>query len=1344
MGATSEERSLRAGDIVAGVFRVEALLGRGGAGAVYRVRDARSGRKLALKQLLPPDDDRRALVTSHFEREFYTLSQLAHPRIIEVYDYGLDQDFAYYTMELLDGEDLHERGKLTWRKACAILCDVASSLAIVHARGLVHRDVSARNVRCTSDERAKLIDFGAMAPIGVSHRLVGTPPFVPPEALQLQALDGRADLFALGALAYWTLTGRYAYPASTFNQLRDLWRTAVPTPRQYQPELPPALAELVLQLLQLERGERPSSAAEVMERLSGIAGLQLQELPQVGRAYLVMPTLVARDHALRQVRGALLQSMQSSRGAALLIEGEAGSGRSRFLDACVLEAKLIGAVVLRGDQADRSPGPYAMARALGRQLLQNAPGLAHQSALPRVSLLSHVLPELAPPGELGKLAPERRHLQAALRDWVLTVARAKHVVIAVDDVGAVDEPSAAWLGALAHGAQRRQLSLLLTARRDLDGAVVRLLREVAISIEMEPLSAAQTEELLRSLFGDAERLVQLAERVQSVARGNPRNTMALIEHMVARGSLRYEAGSWTLPLELRSAELPASDGDAVQRRLAALSADARTLVEALALTDPSALSLPDYAVLGGQQDPRRTFRALDELVAAGILISEGEQYGVTRPGALEHVRASLDGERLRVLHARIATALQSHPEASLELSHHLLLGGREHEAIERLLSTPIDAHHPRMCEVLECAVLAAERLQLPVRSRLELHRLLVHFAALMGHNALFMQYGLPLIDRLEHDSGLRDSLEFAPAVNSEAPVAAALARAQQRHDSLPEALRGLSPKESLPALLMHYVGCVTMAALTQRLELVERVLPLEAWFGVHPWVALVHDAVGMQRALQSGRHHLFLGHFTALMGGLAQLSSSDRGHPYIKLLRFGNVYTRGLGSAVHALPSTHETIAELESQPGFRSNAWRVRMVYELALGNLELARDGRRRAELLDLQDGAQVFPDSTLRVELLVYIATEDLLGVKRSMERIQALAAAYPGWRPTLSIAHGHYRRLQGDPAGGLEVLLAAIDTVQPGRHMDWSVAGEARLLLLRDLGRHAEAAALGLDLLAVCSQYELWSEAHRLKLATAEVLAQVGQLELATRLISEYLALQEKALIRGVMSGLAHETRARIAIAARDESALLRHAELCAREYSAAPNANLSARYERLMRAAAAAGMVLNQLPEQQAEDQAAHDAARTVYSRMLTCVSPAERSEQALQLLLEATGARTGHLFGLRSGRLHWLSSGDQSEAPRALEHTLEDYWKRQLDNETEAGPTLDFRPAPLETFIDDQGREFEPLLLRGKHQGEAMIAGVAALHYDEDDRPEPRKAMLHALVAALISGDVVDPITCVA
>src|SRR5688572_23021318 len=110
---------------IAGRYRVQGELGRGGMAVVHRVTDVTYGRELALKQLVPPRSARSAReATLLFEREFHTLTQLSHPRVIEVYDYGLADGTPYYTMELLDGRDLRELSPLPWRQACALLYDV--------------------------------------------------------------------------------------------------------------------------------------------------------------------------------------------------------------------------------------------------------------------------------------------------------------------------------------------------------------------------------------------------------------------------------------------------------------------------------------------------------------------------------------------------------------------------------------------------------------------------------------------------------------------------------------------------------------------------------------------------------------------------------------------------------------------------------------------------------------------------------------------------------------------------------------------------------------------------------------------------------------------------------------------------------------------------------------------------------------------------------------------------------------------------------------------------------------------------------------------------------------------
>ncbi|HMI90733.1 MAG TPA: serine/threonine-protein kinase, partial [Polyangiales bacterium] len=195
------------GSYIAQRYVVEASLGAGGMAEVFRVRDTADGSVVALKRLNQELVARRPVVAMLFEREYHTLKQLQHPSIVRVHDYGLCELGPYYTMELLGGDDLMQLAPLPWREACAVLRDVASSLAIVHSRRLLHRDVSPRNVRRGPDGRAKLIDFGAMATLGCSGELIGTPPCVPPEAVHGQPLDARADLYALGAVAYWTLTG---------------------------------------------------------------------------------------------------------------------------------------------------------------------------------------------------------------------------------------------------------------------------------------------------------------------------------------------------------------------------------------------------------------------------------------------------------------------------------------------------------------------------------------------------------------------------------------------------------------------------------------------------------------------------------------------------------------------------------------------------------------------------------------------------------------------------------------------------------------------------------------------------------------------------------------------------------------------------------------------------------------------------------------------------------------------------------------------------------------------------------------------------------------------------------
>jgi len=406
---------------------------------VYRVVDNTTGRKLALKRLLEQrEGERQEHIAELFEREFYTLAQLAHPRVVAVYDFGKDESAgSYYTMELLDGGDLRELSPLPWQRACSLLVDICSVLSLLHSRGLIHRDLTPRNVRCTQDFKAKLIDFGAMVPMGPCKQLMGTPAFTAPEMVALQSLDARADLYSLGATLYHALTGRQAYPARSFDDLRNAWRSRPRPPSNFVEDIPGELDNLVLSLIDLDLMGRPVNAAEVMERLSAIAGVEVDEQLWVSRAYLSTPTLVGRDANTLRVRKHMMRALRGH-GGTVMIEGAPGVGRTRFLDACVLESKLAGATVLRSDASDAQAGAWSAVRTMANQLLGELPQRSLEAARPHAPVLGHVLPGLLDRFEEGEINLEtfadtqqlRPRAQAALRDWLLKVSEQRCLVLA--------------------------------------------------------------------------------------------------------------------------------------------------------------------------------------------------------------------------------------------------------------------------------------------------------------------------------------------------------------------------------------------------------------------------------------------------------------------------------------------------------------------------------------------------------------------------------------------------------------------------------------------------------------------------------------------------------------------------------------------------------------------------------------------------------------------------------------------------------------------------------------------------------------------------------------------------
>jgi eukaryotic-like serine/threonine-protein kinase len=270
-----------------GQYTLETKLGEGGMGVVYRATHAMLRRPAAIKLLLP--DRASAVDLARFEREVQLTSRLAHPNTVSIFDYGRTAaGVFYYVMEYIDGLDLErlveKEGPIHPGRAIHILSQASSALAEAHSLGLVHRDIKPANIMLTErpDEPdvVKVVDFGLVktmeghtgdASLSNAKVLTGTPMYLAPEAITSpDAVDARADVYAMGAVAYYLLTGEHVFTAKTVIEVcsKHLHETPIPPSERLGAPLPGDLEALVLSCIAKKPAERPASAAVLRDALA--------------------------------------------------------------------------------------------------------------------------------------------------------------------------------------------------------------------------------------------------------------------------------------------------------------------------------------------------------------------------------------------------------------------------------------------------------------------------------------------------------------------------------------------------------------------------------------------------------------------------------------------------------------------------------------------------------------------------------------------------------------------------------------------------------------------------------------------------------------------------------------------------------------------------------------------------------------------------------------------------------------------------------------------------------------------------------------------------------------------
>lgn len=1341
---------------IGGRYRIEELLGRGATGEVYRVVDTTDDRTLAIKRLVMPSGPARERAETSFASEYQVLSEIDHPRVVSVHDYGRDDAGPFYVMDLIEGEDLRRRAPMPWREACAVLHDLCTSLALLHSRRLVHRDVTPRNVRLDDEGRAVLLDFGTMVSFGPTEFTAGTPPYVAPEVVHGQRVDERTDLYSLGAVGYFLLTGRDAYPAQDWRQLRDLWRSRPVPPAVVQSDVPPALDQLITSLMSLVAPARPRSAAEVMDRLRVVAQLPGSDV-EYAQSFLASPSLFGRDEARLSFRKRMVRAMRG-RGSSILVHGETGSGRSRLLESHVLEGKLVGALVMQASAQSSGNGQYATVLTLLRQFRDAAPDFFADTIEPHLSILGHISPELQPvdedPYQLVEFSTpdaERTTVQRTLVRWIRSLRQHLCVLVVVDDLDQCDALSAAVIVELADPSSSERVVVVASAHNAATrqpGSAAHQLGSRGARCLLRNLSRSQTGQLIESIFGTVPRVEQVADWVFQLSAGNPGLCMRLAQHLADRGVAQLEAGRWVLPNEPAQIALPQKLDGALEFELRSVGDEARTVAQLIALTTPEfPLELRHYRALSSDSQTGY-LSALEELRRAGIVVSRGGRWDF--PGELlRNAARKLPSTATRqALHYRLADAYEACDESAPVVAHHLLQAGEPDRAYDRMgIATIVEqpeqpqgptAHFYQSrngIALLKFGLEHAERRGLSERTLFRWRNALLSLAF---RDPELTQHASAVLERLQHDTGLCYLSEIDPELPAEGRIQAMFGRAHQAHADAGAAERGLAPAAALGELVrtvLSLVATYTRTWETDRFEsLVQLFEPLRSLSPttmlVHDTLILCHQACTRGEEVRATRRRLF--EIAAVP--VAGLDEQTRHESHLNLAFF-----LGLDEANTGSESALELADVLDASPSHRSLAQQVRFIFYLAQGNVERARDARADRDLYALGEahGSQLAQGPLW--ESLHHYGVGDLIALRNLRPHFEAQAALYPGWKPWQLLNEALYQMLHDDYPQADALLLEGCALAAPLQHCAWqhlSVFGIEAALGMGD-DKLALERTEAIDRLIADEQFSLLQPAG-LAAHGALALARTGQPEAAVERIDACLKQQRQQRSTGVQASLLYEARARVVLLQGDGVAFDSAARRVAAQYRPGQHPGLLARYERLMDDAAAAQHAVSTELASAAKSGDEVDTGPTFATALQTllggCQGADERAVLALQLLVERTGGRDGFLYGCRGEQpLELLAQFGKESPGSGIQQRVHEYFQEATGAGVLVASSDGSSGSGQSTANAD---DFEPHLLWRRRDGVVMIAGVAVLRIPRSDERLPFE-LLSALADALLdAGDV--------
>jgi len=616
----SEAKDLLAPGTQLGPYRIEAHIGAGGMGQVYRARDARLERTVAIK-VLPRDDftnypDRKR----RFVQEARAVSALNHPNIVILYDMASDREIDFLVLEYVPGNTLRQMvpvGGLPFAEVVRYGVQIAQALGAAHGAGIVHRDIKPSNIIVTPESQVKVLDFGVAKLMETIRAgpdvetqtvemayttpgmLVGTVSYMSPEQTRGEPLDGRSDIFSLGCVLYEAATGLLPFRGpSALAIMHEIATVNPPAPSSLRPDLPPEFDVVIERTLAKDKDRRCASALELAEALQALHVEIRPPAPTVaGRR---PEALVGREPEICRLQEVLGTAMRGG-SKIVFLTGGPGIGKSALAEAFLFHARrdypemLVGrGVCIEQYGAGEAYLPF----------LDALSGLLSGSGRERVM---EVLRRHAPTwcvqfpatfASAGTFEQLHREAIGATKERMLrefgdalgALASAVPVVLLVEDLHWSDPSSVDLLRHLASRAGEQRLLLIGTLRpEDVDRSnhpIRNCKREMqahnlCVEIRLPLLRRQHIASYLDARFAPNDFPPELSSLIYRKTEGHPLFSAALVHLLSERGDISKSNAHWTVarPLAELGLEVPESVRDMIRKKIEVLEDEDRRALQ---------------------------------------------------------------------------------------------------------------------------------------------------------------------------------------------------------------------------------------------------------------------------------------------------------------------------------------------------------------------------------------------------------------------------------------------------------------------------------------------------------------------------------------------------------------------------------------------------------------------------------------------------------------------------------------------------------------------------------------------------------------------------------------------